>query len=70
MRGIAANEVMAGCRPEYMPVLLAAVEAIGDPTTDKKINLGRDAEEQEKFSNSLWRGRENYRPIAVMFNFG
>lgn len=30
VRGIAANGVMAGCRPEYMPVLLAAVEAIGD----------------------------------------
>jgi hypothetical protein len=28
---IAVNGVMAGCRPEHMPVLLAAVEAIGDP---------------------------------------
>ncbi|NWF53696.1 MAG: hypothetical protein HXY45_02755 [Syntrophaceae bacterium] len=28
---IAANGVMAGCRPEHMPVLVAAVEAIGDP---------------------------------------
>jgi hypothetical protein len=28
---IAVNGVMAGCRPEYMPVLLAAVEAITDP---------------------------------------
>jgi hypothetical protein len=27
---IAANAVMAGCRPEHMPVLIAAVEAIGD----------------------------------------
>jgi len=30
-RNIAVNGVMAGCRPEYMPVLLAAVEAIADP---------------------------------------
>ena len=28
---IAVNGVMAGCRPEYMPLLVAAVEAIGDP---------------------------------------
>ncbi|MCC6533609.1 MAG: hypothetical protein IT531_13745 [Burkholderiales bacterium] len=29
---IAANGVMAGCRPEHMPVLIAAVEAIADNT--------------------------------------
>jgi hypothetical protein len=29
---IAANAVMAGCRPEHMPVLIAAVEAIADDT--------------------------------------
>jgi len=28
---VAVNGVMAGCRPEYMPVLLAIVEAIADP---------------------------------------
>jgi hypothetical protein len=28
---VAVNGVMAGCRPEYMPVLLAVVEAIVDP---------------------------------------
>ena len=28
---IAANAVMAGCRPEYFPVILAAVEALADP---------------------------------------
>jgi hypothetical protein len=28
---VAVNGVMAGCRPEYLPVLLAAVEAIADP---------------------------------------
>ena len=27
---IAANAVMAGCRPEHMPLILAAVEALGD----------------------------------------
>ena len=29
---IAANAVMAGCRPEHMPVLIAAVKAMADPT--------------------------------------
>lgn len=28
---IAINAVMAGCRPEYMPVVLAAVKALADP---------------------------------------
>src|SRR6266516_942920 len=27
---IAVNAVMAGCRPEYLPVVLAAVEAVCD----------------------------------------
>jgi hypothetical protein len=32
---IAINGVMAGCKPEYMPVLIAAAEALTDP----KLNL-------------------------------
>ena len=28
---VAVNGVMAGCRPEYMPILLAVIEAIVDP---------------------------------------
>ena len=28
---IAANAVMAGCRPEYLPVVLAAIEAVATP---------------------------------------
>jgi hypothetical protein len=31
VQSIAVNGVMAGCRPEYMPVLVAVVEAIADP---------------------------------------
>jgi hypothetical protein len=27
----AINAIMAGCKPEYMPVIVAALEAIGDP---------------------------------------
>jgi len=28
---IAVNGVMAGCRPEFMPILIAVIEAVGDP---------------------------------------
>ncbi|HEV8438026.1 MAG TPA: hypothetical protein VGT40_08030 [Methylomirabilota bacterium] len=28
---IAVNAVMAGCRPEYLPVIIAAIEALADP---------------------------------------
>ena len=31
VRAIAINGVMAGCRPEYMPVLVALIEAMADP---------------------------------------
>lgn len=31
IQNIAANAVMAGCRPEYMPVLIACVQGIADP---------------------------------------
>jgi len=31
LRGIAANAVMAGCRPEYFPVVVAAVRAVLNP---------------------------------------
>jgi hypothetical protein len=31
VEAIAVNAVMAGCRPEYMPVLIAAVEGLTDP---------------------------------------
>jgi len=31
VEAIAANAVMAGCRPEYMPVILAALEGLTDP---------------------------------------
>ncbi|MBC2664158.1 hypothetical protein H7F51_01355 [Novosphingobium flavum] len=36
---IAVNGVMAGCRPEYMPILVAIVEALCDPDFGH-VNLG------------------------------
>ena len=34
VEAVATNAVMAGCRPEYMPVVIAAVEAVVDETFD------------------------------------
>lgn len=31
VRSLAVNAVMAGCRPEYFPILVTAFQAIGDP---------------------------------------
>ena len=31
MRQIAVNAVMAGCRPEYLPVVVAALQAVSEP---------------------------------------
>jgi hypothetical protein len=31
MRQIAVNAVMAGCRPEYLPVIVAALQAVSEP---------------------------------------
>ncbi|MBI2910329.1 MAG: hypothetical protein HYX92_22015 [Chloroflexi bacterium] len=38
-RNIAANAIMAGCRPEFMPLLIAAVEAMREPDFNL-MNLG------------------------------
>lgn len=35
--GIAVNGVMAGCRPEYMPVLIAIAEVMADPAFQLRI---------------------------------
>ncbi len=39
-RNIAANAVMAGCRPEHMPILIAAVKALGDPAARLSMSGG------------------------------
>lgn len=40
IRSVAANAVMAGCLPEYFPTVLAAVEAINDPSFPLKLLVG------------------------------
>ena len=40
IKSIASNAVMAGCLPEYFPVVVAAVEAINDPKFPLKLLVG------------------------------
>jgi len=47
---IAVNGVMAGCRPEYMPILIAAVQAMGDPDCRYRNNGGST----HSFINFFW----------------
>jgi hypothetical protein len=39
VEAVAANAVMAGCRPEYFPYVLAAVEAVANPRFNLRGNL-------------------------------
>lgn len=39
VEAVAANAVMAGCKPEYFPYVLAAVEAVADPRFNLRGNL-------------------------------
>jgi len=43
---VAVNAVMAGCRPEFMPVLLAALEALLDPSVNWRGSLATTATSQ------------------------
>ena len=49
---IAVNGVMAGCRPEYMPMLVALVEAMADPVLRRRAQRQharrRDAHHPER----------------------
>lgn len=47
---IAVNGVMAGCRPEYMPILIAAVQAMGDPNFRYRNSGGST----HSFINFFW----------------
>jgi hypothetical protein len=46
IRKIAANAVMAGCKPEHLPVLIAALECMAEPRMNlrmKQMSTGPDA---------------------------
>lgn len=39
IKKIAINAVMAGCRPDYMPIIVAAIKAIITPEYNQELNL-------------------------------
>ena len=58
---IAINAVMAGCRVEYLPVLMAAVEAVADPQFNIQgiqATRGHRAEEPRRQRRDLRRRRD------------
>ncbi|MBN1254616.1 MAG: hypothetical protein JXA50_05020, partial [Deltaproteobacteria bacterium] len=58
---IAINGVMAGCRPEYMPILIAAVQAIADPDFRYKNSGGST----HSFMNFFWLNGPIARQLGV-----
>ena len=54
---IAANAVMAGCRPEYFPVVLAAIEALADRRVQPRFRAGHHAP-----GDAAARGERTVRP--------
>lgn len=58
---IAVNGVMAGCRPEHMPVLIAAVQAIGDPAFRYRNSGGST----HSFMNFFWLNGPLARQLGI-----
>jgi hypothetical protein len=58
---IAVNGVMAGCRPEYMPILIAAVQAMADPGFRYKEH----GSSTHSFTNFFWVNGPIARQLGV-----
>ena len=56
LESLVVNAVMAGCRPEYFPVVLSAVQAIGDSRFPRRALSGQTLETPFLLINSLIRG--------------
>jgi len=67
-RIIAANAVMAGARPEHMPIIIAMVQSIGDPKY--KISYSRRAGSTHSFQTYYWLNGPVARQLGVDFAQG
>jgi hypothetical protein len=63
---IAVNAVMSGCRPEYMPVLIAAVQAMGDPNFRYKNHGGST----HSFTSFFWVNGPLARQLGIDYGQG
>jgi hypothetical protein len=67
-RIIAANAVMAGARPEHMPLIIAMTQAIGDPKY--KPSYSRRAGSTHSFQTYYWFNGPLARQLGVDFGQG
>lgn len=67
-RVIAANAVMAGARPEHMPLIVAMVQAIGDPKY--KGSYSRRAGSTHSFNTYYWFNGPVARQLGIDFGQG
>lgn len=63
---IAVNAVMAGARPEYMPIVIAAVQAIGDPAFRLAVTGGST----HSFNTFFWVNGPLARQLGIEFGQG
>ena len=59
---------MAGARPEHMPILIAMVQAIGDPRY--KVSYSRRAGSTHSFNTYYWLNGPVARQLGVDFGQG
>jgi hypothetical protein len=67
-RNIAANAIMAGARPEHMPLLIAMVQSIGDPKY--KVSYSRRAGSTHSFNTYYWVNGPVTRQLGIDFGQG
>jgi hypothetical protein len=67
-RIIAANAIMAGARPEHMPLIIAMVQAIGDPRY--RVSYSRRAGSTHSFQTYYWLNGPVARQLGVDFGQG
>jgi hypothetical protein len=67
-RNIAINAIMAGARPEHMPILIAMVQAVGDPRY--KVSYSRRAGSTHSFQTYFWLNGPVARQLGVDFSQG
>ena len=77
---VAVNGVMAGCRPEYMPVLVALIEAMGDPAygvehsgntpgAETLITINGPLAHQLRFNDEQGVLRDGFQPNTTIGRF-
>jgi hypothetical protein len=63
---IAVNGVMAGCRPEFMPILIAAVQGIADPD----FRYSKHGPSTHSFTNFFWLNGPVGRQLGIDYGQG